>query len=699
MPTTFAPASPPGAPAPHPATSRSVPPVTAAALLTAAAAGDASSKTAIVRSSVGGCLGPDKTHFKIAPTSGHGFVDTVLCAYAHHHALVIRPDDVWLALVSQFALYVTAELNRDSCSFLSAGLKPSGFALEISVESDAAQADVAKLSRRMRRLLQKTVPDTDLRDWLLPEFSTTTQTDAMVSCLLVLSGSCAPSSSSSSSTVPAHEYTFDASCGIPRVTLEGERADWELLVTRLEMLKTRYKDFGLPVVAWYHLLHPVLSHFAAAFDDPEGADNREFWGGVIFAKEDLGGKKSDGKLSGWITALCAFSVDGRWLGPELAESATSSDPTTLSPLQFWTTYAPSSLPPAPPPPKATPKAKPKGKAKGKKGPQLQPELDPIAEAAPASSSPRMTIAQADLPSACASASLSLTLALKSRSKSGADANGVVSRTRSTGGTGREGGSAREQPCTVLAGLVGMGFSSSRDTALSETGRNDTVRPVVAWWIYEDRRARARAEVDVVRSNGDGRANGSGREAKETNGRAEREKEAQAQADASCEPEVDAAAPNTNGKVNGKANGKPKGGSKKSADRDNAGERDRDSAAEGRREREDDDATVVPAPAPRVQFDLGNERELDGGMVGGMNGGFTGGAGGFADGGFDRTLSFGPGLGVGAGADAGGWDTPAPEPTFESAPEPEPFYAPAPEPVAEPTPEPVAVPTPPREPTP
>ncbi|KAJ7673968.1 hypothetical protein DFH06DRAFT_910992, partial [Mycena polygramma] len=428
MPITFAPATPPGAPDSHPATSRSVPPVTAAALLTAAANGDASAKTSIVRSSVGGCLGPDKTHFKIAPTSGNGFVDTVLCAYAHHHALVIRPDDVWLAIVSQFAFYVTAERNRESCTFLSAGLKPAGFALEISVESEEAQADVAKLSRRMRRLLQKTVPDTDLRDWLLPEFSTTTQTDAMVSCLLVLSGSCAPASSSSASPAPqTHEYTFDASCGIPRVTLEGERADWELLVTRLETLKTRYKDFGLPVVAWYHLLLPVLTHFAAAFDDPEGAENREFWSGVVLAKDE-GGKKSDGKLSGWITALCAFSVDGRWFGPEVNTPIAESTPS------------------------------------------------------PSSSSPKMVIAQADLPSACASASLSLTLALKS-SKSAAK-DGTVTRTAST--RERDRASARESACTVLAGLVGMGFSSSRDTKLSETGRNDTVRPVVAWWIYEDR---------------------------------------------------------------------------------------------------------------------------------------------------------------------------------------------------------------------
>ncbi|KAK6987678.1 hypothetical protein R3P38DRAFT_3449828 [Favolaschia claudopus] len=43
--------------------------------------------------------------------------------------------------------------------------------------------------------------------------------------------------------------------------------------------------------------------------------------------------------------------------------------------------------------------------------------------------------------------------------------------------------AKSIPCTFLAGLVGTGFSSSRDLTVSESGRNDTVRPVLAWWLY------------------------------------------------------------------------------------------------------------------------------------------------------------------------------------------------------------------------
>ena len=39
------------------------------------------------------------THATIIPRS-NGFVDTVVEAYSRHHALVIRPDDVWIAILT-----------------------------------------------------------------------------------------------------------------------------------------------------------------------------------------------------------------------------------------------------------------------------------------------------------------------------------------------------------------------------------------------------------------------------------------------------------------------------------------------------------------------------------------------------------------------------------------------------------------------
>ena len=44
--------------------------------------------------------------------------------------------------------------------------------------------------------------------------------------------------------------------------LEGEKKDWEKILTRLEKLQ----EYGDETTAWYYLLVPVVSRFVRAFD-------------------------------------------------------------------------------------------------------------------------------------------------------------------------------------------------------------------------------------------------------------------------------------------------------------------------------------------------------------------------------------------------------------------------------------------------
>ena len=45
---------------------------------------------------------------------GNGFVDTVVAAYNTHHALVIRPDDVWITILA-YALCLKFPHVRAKC--------------------------------------------------------------------------------------------------------------------------------------------------------------------------------------------------------------------------------------------------------------------------------------------------------------------------------------------------------------------------------------------------------------------------------------------------------------------------------------------------------------------------------------------------------------------------------------------------------
>ncbi|TBU26415.1 hypothetical protein BD311DRAFT_789782 [Dichomitus squalens] len=86
-------------------------------------------------------------------------------------------------------------------------------------------------------------------------------------------------------------------CGIPSVTLEGEKADWERLYKRLD----RLPELGEEPERWASMLRPILRRFVDAFD---GRPDATFWEHV----EHL--------LSGWITAFCVWDTKGTWLaGP------------------------------------------------------------------------------------------------------------------------------------------------------------------------------------------------------------------------------------------------------------------------------------------------------------------------------------------------------------------------------------------------
>ncbi|KAJ6541404.1 hypothetical protein B0H19DRAFT_1035535 [Mycena capillaripes] len=384
----------------HRTTSKVLQPVTPSQILERACPDRGEESDKILQYSIGGRTGGQDIQFKIVPNE-HGFVNTMLSAYTGNYALVIRPDDVWLTVISQFSLYVNAnpELRRDEASFVSHGPRKEQPLETVDLNS-------LLLSTQIGELMQRNVLDPALREWVLPNFSTSTPNDIAVGSMLQMA--------------PTIKKVFIPNTetlrrGIPRVTLEGRRGDWELLLKKLE----RLKEYGIPAIAWYHLLYPVVSRFAKSFDDPKSPENVEFWKKVVHG-EGYGGRSL--KLSGWITAFCVFSFEGKWRIPGLRTGRVGKkDPATLPSRHFWSTYAPS---------------------------LQETSLD-------------MTIDGAKYP----------VLDIHDLSAGYAEVDITVN----------QGGIA--SPCVIVAGLTGVGFSSSRDSLLSLTGRNDTVRPVVAWWIF------------------------------------------------------------------------------------------------------------------------------------------------------------------------------------------------------------------------
>lgn len=66
-------------------------------------------------------------------------------------------------------------------------------------------------------------------------------------------------------------------CGLPSVTLLGERSDWEDILMRLEKLPS----FGDEAGQWHDLLKPVITRFVKTFDEPESESTKDFWQKIV----------------------------------------------------------------------------------------------------------------------------------------------------------------------------------------------------------------------------------------------------------------------------------------------------------------------------------------------------------------------------------------------------------------------------------
>ncbi|KAF7290874.1 hypothetical protein MKEN_01495000 [Mycena kentingensis (nom. inval.)] len=247
--------------------------------------------------------------------NSNGFFQTLVKAYNEHHALVLRPDDVWHAILVQFNFYINANAEVLRAMFVEHdGTK------ELVVKRQKVH-DVGEFARAMVGEIEKNVVDPTLREWALPDFSTTTECDTTISSVLLMA------------TLKGYfRYMFRLTgCGIPRVTLEGEREDWAKLLQRAE----KFKEYGLECVAWHHMLVGVLSRFVRTFDEPDAASTIDFW--YLVADHQRGSGMDH--YSGWVSAFCVWDQKGTWVGPMLKRNVEStSAPESLSAKEFWATY-------------------------------------------------------------------------------------------------------------------------------------------------------------------------------------------------------------------------------------------------------------------------------------------------------------------------------------------------------------------------
>jgi hypothetical protein len=233
----------------------------------------------------------DLADANICPTS-NGLVMAVYEAYSHHHHLTIRPEDIWLSILTQMSFHINAHAEELRSFFVShAGEKE----LIVTDIGNIDTVDVGKLAVLLTEQMDRQLVDPQLLDWIMPNFTTTTQTDTVTAAIVMMGA-----------MQKYFGYRMSLICGIPSVTLLGDKADWINIRHRLDKLP----QFGKEPEKFATLLCPVLDYFIRTFEDAQDPEVVEFWTKIA---DRHGNSSGPNYLSGWITAFCFWDSEGKLL--------------------------------------------------------------------------------------------------------------------------------------------------------------------------------------------------------------------------------------------------------------------------------------------------------------------------------------------------------------------------------------------------
>lgn len=238
-------------------------------------------------------------------------------AWAQHQHLVLRPDEVWFEVLAQMNFYMTAHAEDIRHVFVTHEGKQ-----EIQVWEFTWRDVIARFGTE----IQKRVLTDWLLNWIMPGFSTSTENDGMTATVLMMG-------------LMQHyfEFTGGVICGLPKVTLLGEKADWEKLLRKLD----RLPDWGKEPAQYARHLRPIFKMFVRTWEQPGSSEVFSFWRQIVRAnkKFSCGAGPAEYNVSGWITGFLHWLEDGslRVLDPDSIEP--SEDTTTLGNV----TYTPQAL--------------------------------------------------------------------------------------------------------------------------------------------------------------------------------------------------------------------------------------------------------------------------------------------------------------------------------------------------------------------
>jgi hypothetical protein len=224
--------------------------------------------------------------------STNGFVNTVVTAYNSHNDLVISPDDVWIAILNIFQIYVNENAEKLRSKLVSHEGKETITVYALGTLKTANYDSLCKLTTDE---LKKRIKDPSIVEWITPNFTTTKETDKTVCYAMLMSA-----------MQKFYGYSWMLCCGLTSVTMLGEVSDWEKLLAKTK----RIVEFDIDgkMKSWLDMLIPVLEQFITS---ASGKSDLDFWSKVC---SHLTNGSGPAYSSGWITLFTIYNKYNKWMG-------------------------------------------------------------------------------------------------------------------------------------------------------------------------------------------------------------------------------------------------------------------------------------------------------------------------------------------------------------------------------------------------
>ncbi|KAM9970372.1 hypothetical protein ACTFIR_002228 [Dictyostelium discoideum] len=226
--------------------------------------------------------------------SSNSFIYSAWDSYNFHHHLEIKPDNIWMAIISQFSFYLNKNFQELQDKFVDFHQNHNEKKeLKVFTDYPILEAPFDKLVKDMVEQIGNNIKDPSIKDWIIADFSTTTPSDKIAYGSVLMS-----------ITRKYFYYSMSTHCGLPKVTLNGSVEDWINLKERA----TRLKEFNNKedhMNKWLGYLLPVLDNF---IQSSRGKPDKEWWNKIVDYRSRSGG----GILTGWLSVFCVFNNDGNF---------------------------------------------------------------------------------------------------------------------------------------------------------------------------------------------------------------------------------------------------------------------------------------------------------------------------------------------------------------------------------------------------